>query len=72
MTTPPAPLICDACGQRYWPAQTWIHAKCLVANAPMVANKSNGLVANSRHGKYADADKRRKYMREYMRTRRAG
>lgn len=44
--------------------------------ANMVANTSD-MVANkihhvSRHGKYADADKRREYMRKYMAARRAG
>lgn len=39
----------------------------LVANAaPVVVNK----VANSRHGQYADKEKRRAYMREYMRKKR--
>jgi hypothetical protein len=51
----------------------------VVANtAPKVANSPQCLVANTRnaarstrHGKYADADKRRAYMRELMRAKRA-
>ena len=40
----------------------------VVANAEkVVAN----VVANSRHGKYADLEKRRAYQREYMRKKRA-
>ena len=45
-----------------------------VANIkPVVANKEElvaNVVANSRHGKYADLEKRRAYQREYMRRRR--
>ena len=44
-----------------------------VANTPLVANKTvantESLVAN-RHGQYADKDKRREYMRDYMAKRR--
>jgi hypothetical protein len=39
-------------------------ANAKVANAPAV-------VANTKHGKYADADKRRAYQAELMRKRRA-
>ena len=44
----------------------------VVANT-MVANTSSlaAVVANSRHGKHADMARRRTYMREYMRKRRA-
>ncbi len=41
----------------------------LVANAPEVLVANRGVV--SRHGKYADLEKRRAYMRAYMARRRA-
>ena len=42
-------------------------AREMVANKP---KKEKGLVAN-KHGKYSDLEKRRTYMREYMKEKRA-
>lgn len=47
-----------------------------VANEPKptpnkVANTDKPVVANNKHGKYADKEKRREYMKEYMRKLRA-
>lgn len=48
-------------------ANTPVVANAVANNLPMVANTA---VAN-RHGKYADKDRRRTYMRDLMRRRRA-
>ena len=69
-------LTCAYCGVAYWPRQVWQHALCktasVVANTAAVAEPV-GKVANSKTGKYADREKRRAYMRNYMaRKRMAG
>jgi len=65
-------LVGDRCGPA--PAEPAVRVKAarrVVANSePVVAN----VVANkpaSRHGRYADLEKRRAYMRDLMRRRRA-
>lgn len=70
-----SPMQCG-CGKAYYPSQAWIHdgrnPDCMVANAvEMVDNTPRLLVANSKHGKYRDIDKRRDYMRSYMAKRRS-
>ena len=77
---------CPGCGKQYEFRQTWVHAKCVVANNPepdeMVANTVEPLVANTKGqdnvvansrsaDRHADKEKRREYMRELMRARRA-
>lgn len=66
---------CAGCGRAYWPLQEWQHKACMVANtsdiSDVVANSTMPVVAN-KHGRYADTNKRRAYMREYMAKRRAG
>lgn len=67
---------CRACQQDHpsgMRCETWkrLQAKqpsIVVAN--VVANNPE-VVANSRHGKYADLEKRKAYQREYMRKKRA-
>lgn len=76
MSTTP---LCPVCGRSAWPAQAWQHKNCtaqrippevVVANAPEIAVTNEKVVAN-RHGQYADKEKRREYMRNYMAKRRA-
>lgn len=45
----------------------------VVVNKQMVVNKPKSVVANksSRHGKRSDTEKRKTYMREYMRRKRS-
>ena len=77
------PYACSDCGKldpegieghramrcNYWDRERPVAKKIVqgmvVANRPMVANGS------SRHGKYADLEKRKVYQRELMRKRRA-
>lgn len=68
------------CGVRYFPAQAWAHRGCVanaIANAKApVDNAAASLelqpvVKTERYGKYADGEKRKAYMRELMRKRRA-
>ena len=71
--------ICPVCGKSAWPSQQWLHKECGIV-VLTVANKPEGVVANAaevthpvanRHGKYADTEKRKAYMRDLMRKRRA-
>ena len=68
-------LRCDRCGESYWPQQQWIHDKCeLPSELPTVeigSSLATNKVVHSRHGKYADSEKRKSYRREWMRRRRA-
>lgn len=60
---------CPGCGARYFPALARKHAGCVVVHAPLVVHESAVLVvhAESRHGKYADAEARKKYRRDWAR-----
>jgi hypothetical protein len=59
-------------GHWHFPNLGWKHAGCVANTSPMVANAEEARVANTtRHGKYADPDKRREYMRDLMRKRRS-
>lgn len=78
----PGQLLC-VCGVAHFPALAWKHKSCVanrvVANPVANESKSPRVSAetparggtNSRHGKYADPEKRRTYMRDLMRSRRA-
>ena len=72
------------CGRSFWPKQAWIHEGCLVrggapsafaqtpkpvVNAAKVVNAS--VVVNKRSGRHRKTEARAKYMREYMKRRRA-
>lgn len=73
-------VVCEGCGVSYFPALAWKHAGCVVANEPVVVANRADLVANespvvantevelvaNKHGVYADRQKRREYMRQYM------
>jgi hypothetical protein len=63
---------CDRCGANLALVGRMHNCRPLVANKPEVVANSAPLVANkqSRHGQYADAEKRKTYMRDYMRKRR--
>lgn len=75
---------CEGCGEWYFPALAWKHGVCVVANKPVVVANRVDLVANespvvantevelvaNKHGVYADRQKRREYMRQYMAKRR--
>jgi hypothetical protein len=50
------------CGEKYWPAQRWIHV-----NHQEVASN---VVVNRRRDRHKKSDARRRYMAEYMRKRR--
>jgi hypothetical protein len=53
-----------ACGKDYWfPGERWQHTNC-------VANIANAPVAN-KYARYRDKEKRKAYMRELMRKKRA-
>lgn len=56
--------LCNGCGKAYWFKQQWMHDKCVVVHAA----KPTG---SSRHGKYADPEKRKAYRKEWMRKKRA-
>lgn len=62
------------CGKDYWwPGERWQHTGC-VANGS-VANSGIATVANEvpdKYVRYRDKDRRREYMRAYMRKRRTG
>jgi hypothetical protein len=63
--------VCKECGEVFWHKAG--HS-CVVANKPeLVVNRvvANTDVVANKHGKYADKDKRRGYMKEYMRQKRA-
>lgn len=69
--------ICSVCGESNYPAQAWMHKDCTATNElatkpeqTVVAN-ADTVVANSKHGKYSDTEKRKSYQREIMRKRRA-
>lgn len=52
-------------------ANTQAETPDVVANIDRTDEISDCAVANSRHGKHADPESRRAYMREYMAKRRA-
>ena len=62
-----APL-CRLCGKRHYTYESHAFDWLDSAVPPVVAN----VVANSKHGKYADKEKRKTYQRDLMRKRRAG
>lgn len=62
--------ICSRCGKDYWANQAWLHETCKVVHSAVVVHKEER-IGSSRHGKYADAEKRKTYRREWMRKRRA-
>jgi len=69
------PAKCRYCGHAHWLRDPHIFAETVVQTKrdySVVANNTPDKVANrsSRHGQYADQDKRRLYMREYMRLKR--
>ena len=70
------PPKCRYCGHAHWLRDPHIFTETVAQTThgySVVANSTPDKVANisTRHGQYADKDKRRQYMREYMRADRA-
>ena len=64
---------CRLCGERHWgTCNSFLMDPVVVSVDELVANVAVNTVVNkeSRHGRYADKEKRRGYMKEYMRKRR--
>jgi len=59
-------LTCS-CGKTYFPSQAWMHKGCM-ANRDMANKDAPDSMANTY--RYRDAEKRKAYMREYMKKRR--
>ena len=69
-------LHCAVCGKDYWRTQQWMHDKHVVHKPPLVVHKPVVVhqainAGSSRHGKYADPEKRKAYRKEWMRKSRA-
>lgn len=65
---------CRLCKGKHWGNEphAWPKEKVVHAGSPRAADiGSSQIKADSRHGKYADLDKRKKYRREWMRNKRA-
>ena len=60
--------VCKGCGKEYWFKQAWMHEKCVVVHKPDGSSQDG----SSRHGKYADLEKRKAYRRQWMRNKRNG
>jgi hypothetical protein len=57
-----------SCGQKYWPAQRWIHEKCLVNHQEPATNVVVNARTKDRHKKTPE---RLEYVKQKMREYRA-
>ena len=67
------PPKCRYCGHAHWLRDPHIFPETVVQTEhgySVVANSAPKMVANrsTKHGQYADKDRRRQYMRDYMRA----